>query len=68
MKHVLTLGLVAVAFTFFAGCDSGEPVNVMENADTQAMDDYDAMIEAENEMMSGDPSDSSDEGEAAPAE
>ena len=68
MRHVLSIGLAVVGITLFAGCDSGEPVNVVENADAQAMEDYDAMIAADNEMMSEDPSDSSDEGDAAPAE
>ncbi len=45
----LFMGLVSVGLF---GCDSGEPTNVMENADLSALEEYERLIEADNAAMS----------------
>lgn len=43
--------LAAFAGLGLAGCGSDSPTNTMEGVSEQQVQDYDAMIEAENAMM-----------------
>ena len=53
MKSFLSICVAALTITWVVGCSSNEPVNSVENADEQAVLDYDAMVEADNAQMEG---------------
>ncbi|MEM6472218.1 MAG: hypothetical protein AAF802_21830 [Planctomycetota bacterium] len=52
MKRVILGFVAAVSLCAFIGCGPAEPTNIMEDADAQALADYDAMIEADSQQMS----------------
>jgi hypothetical protein len=62
MKQILTACLLSGFLAFAAcGCDSGGNENIMENADQSALEEYEAMVAADEAAMSAQPDDASDD-------
>jgi hypothetical protein len=62
MKRTLTACLLTGFLAFgISGCDSGGNENIMENADQSALEEYEAMVAADEAAMSAQPDDESDD-------
>ncbi len=62
MKRTLTACLLTGFLSIgVCGCDSGGNENIMEDADLSALEEYEAMVAADEAAMSAAPDDESDD-------
>ncbi len=62
MKRTFTACLLTGFLAFgVCGCGSGGNENIMENADQSALEEYEAMVAADEAAMSAEPDDAGDD-------